>query len=94
MSLEDKKVLIAETQAPSYLVTDAGKRAWFARQTRLANMSVEMFDFIAANTPYARELYEKFPDVDSADVSDCMWLLLDQLFIEITPDKKLKIIGN
>jgi hypothetical protein len=93
MTSNDKKVLIVEANAPSYLVTDHGKRAWFARETRLANLSVEMFDFILENTPHAKEIAEHFPTVDSADISDCMWKLIDQLFIEILPDRRLAVIG-
>lgn len=89
---DDLKVLLIEGTPPSTLVTDAGKRAWLARETRLANFSVEMFLYIRDNTPVASDLFTAFPDVDRADISDTMWRLLDALFIEITPDRKLSAI--
>lgn len=94
MPSNNKKVLLAEATPPSYLVTDTGQRAWFAQQTKLINMSVEMFDFILENKPLAVELYTRFPSADPADVSDCMWRLLDELFIEIRADNRLAVIGE
>lgn len=89
---EDMHVLMVDTAIPSTLVTDAGKRAWLARQTRLANFSVGMFLYIKEHTPYAQDLFTAFPDVDRADISDTMWALIDALFIEITPDRRLAAI--
>ena len=94
MDNAENKVLLAEHTPPPGLTTDASKRAWLARETRLANMSIEMFNFIYAHNPEARELYTHFPDADPADVSDCMWRLLDELFIEVNAENKLAVIGT
>lgn len=90
---DDKTVLLAQATPPSNLSTDAGKRAWFARETRIANMSIDMFNFILAKTPKPQELFTHFPDADPADVSECMWRLLDALFIEVADDSSLVVIG-
>lgn len=94
MVSNDKKVLIAEATPPSSLVTDAGKRAWLAHETLIVNMSIDMFNVILENSPKPQDLFIHFPDADPADVSECMWRLLDELFIEVTADHRVAVIGQ
>lgn len=94
MASEDKTVLIAEATPPSSLTTDESRRAWFATETRIANLSIKMFNFILESRPTAVELASHFSSEDIADIQETMWRLVDTLFVEIGPDNRLSVIGS